>query len=113
MPASLRKSPTACDAWPAPPPTPITNRRPPPSRLAASPAAIASIAPTSIAPAIRAVSRRKDSVYGWVMARPEAILAADYARLLRCSRVQPGDAPGAGAVQHEHHRETASRPGTR
>ena len=38
---SLRKSLTACDAWPAPPPTPRMNSRPPRSRTAASPFAIA------------------------------------------------------------------------
>ncbi len=33
---SLRKSLTACEAWPAPPPTPSTNRRPPRVRIPAS-----------------------------------------------------------------------------
>ena len=37
MPQSFRKSLTACEAWPADPPTPSTNSRPLRSRSAASP----------------------------------------------------------------------------
>ena len=49
MPQSLRKSLTACEAWPAPPPTPRMNSRPPRSRTRARLRANRSTASRSIA----------------------------------------------------------------
>ena len=43
MPASLRKSQAACEAWPAPPPEPTKNSRPPRARVAASVSTTASM----------------------------------------------------------------------
>src|SRR5450432_2050364 len=47
MPQSFRKSLTACDAWPAEPPTPSTNSRALRSRTSARPVATWSTAPRS------------------------------------------------------------------
>src|SRR5258708_4494245 len=63
MPTILRKSFTACEQFPALPPTPRKNNRPPFARRAASASAIRSITATSSASMMRLASSR------WVRAK--------------------------------------------
>src|SRR5882724_5094545 len=58
-PQILRKSLTAWLAWPAEPPTPSTNRRPPRARTSARPVAMRSIASTSSRWMTKVASSRK------------------------------------------------------
>ena len=58
--ASLRKSHAACDAWPAPPPEPQKNRRPPSSRVFARTSTIASMSESFIRSRMTRVSSRNE-----------------------------------------------------
>src|SRR5581483_649640 len=94
----LRKSLTAWPAWPAPPPTPRMNRRPPASRTAASPAAIASICPASSARMMSTASARyvaANDVCVWLSVALTGLPLDDDS----CRCLRGGDAGGRSARQ--------------
>ena len=100
----LRKSLTACDAWPAPPPAPRMKSRPPRARTSASASAIASMASASRASEIAATSRRYWAAKAPVRWNLGWASAATYTSDVPGSRARGSVPPRAGRPAHRRGR---------